>query len=508
MADPQPLVLEREKKVDRESNVELGRVTEVEKDIERMKREKESQETGTKKLSSISTIFSVWNTMIGSTILSVPYNVYKAGLLPTIFIGLLYGFICYLTCAVVVKLSGNEQDFAYVVYNYLYYGFGPKAAKVGKYLQIIFNLLINIGAALIYFLIINQNFFPCLSLLLNAIGCDIDADDITPHFDKFSLFYCALIISAVAFPLTIAKELHKIQKFNSYGFILVIPLLIFILYRGIASLATDSFHIGYKENIKGNNDRNLFLVGENIGLIAGTFSLGLFSHSFILPLMKNNRIQENNQRDLFLGYVCVTLTYMLVGIMGYIGFSGSDFSSTFEKNWFHFYKSDYYMILILRICNVIQLMTIFPILFFIIRKQLFETFFKSYVDKRTARIIFSIIMLFLCILVLYGFYDQLAELIGFIGAACALVLVYTIAPLINMINYYIRHESKKEIQKIKAHKEEFLIIIDIDELKPLIPWKAFIFYMCMILIIILGIITLILQIVTINFFNIKIEKTQ
>ena len=112
-----------------------------------------------KKVSSIQTIFSIWNTMIGSSIVSIPYNVYYAGIIPTIIIGLLYGYICYFTCSIVVKLGGKEEEYAKVVYNYFNYGFGKRAAKVGRIMQITFNLLINTGATFIYFLIINVQIF-------------------------------------------------------------------------------------------------------------------------------------------------------------------------------------------------------------------------------------------------------------------------------------------------------------------------------------------------------------
>ena len=501
MADQEILMAEN---TERESDIKLGRVTDI--TLQKINDLKQSNQPVQKKISSYQTIFSIWNTMIGSSIVSIPYNVYCAGIIPTIFIGLLYGFICYLTCAVVVKLGGKEEDFAMVVYNYFYYSFGPKTAKVGKILQITFNLMMNTGATFIYFLIINQNFYPCICLFLKLFNIDIDANDLTPHFNKFSLIYCSLIVSVIVFPLVILKELHFLQKFNSYGIYFVSLLLIFVIYTGISSLATDSFHFEYKENKKGSKDRNLFLFGENIGLLSGTLSIGLFCHSVILPLMKNNRSQENNQRDLFFGYLCVTLTYIIIGIMGYIGFSGSEFSSEFEKNWFRFFDSDNYFILFLRILNVIQLISIFPILFFVVRSQLFSTFFKSYINKTIPIIIFSVILLILCIIILYFFYDLLAELIGFIGAGAALVLVYTIAPITNMIDYYIRHQSIKEIEKIKNNKDEYLIPIDEGELKPLKPFKAFIFYISMMFIIILGIITLILQIMPVNFFHIKIEK--
>ena len=493
---------------DKDSDMIMGRVTE--NTLEKIENITKEPKPDSKKISSFQIVFSIWNTMIGSSIVSIPFNVYNTGIIPTIFIGLLYGYICYLTCSVVVRLGGKENDFAVVVYNYFYYGFGKRAAKVGKYVQIIFNLMINIGATFIYFLIINQNLFPCICLFLRVFKFDIDPDDLAPHFDKFSLFYCALIVSLLIFPLTILREMHFLAKFNSLGIYFVSVLLIFVIYRGIATMATDSFKFEYKENKKGNEERYLYLFGENPGILTGTLSLGLFCHSVILPLMKNNRNPENNQRDLFLGYVCVSLTYIIIGIFGYIGFSGSEFEPDFKDNWFRFFESDNYLILVLRILNVIQLSSIFPILFYAVRNQLFSNFFKSYHKSKSCvpLIVFSISLLSLCIIVLYFCYDLLGTLIAYIGAATALVLIYTIPSIINMINYYIKHQPNEEIERIKKEKEELMIDIDTDEIIPLKPWKAFIFYMCMVFIILIGIINLMLQINPINFFRIKIKKSE
>ena len=175
-----------------------------------------------------------------------------------------------------------------------------------------------------------------------------------------------------------------------------------------------------------------------------------------------------------------------------------------------FFESDNYVILALRILNVIQLSSIFPILFFAVRTQLMQNFLNKYYisPSRIPIIIFSVSMLLLCIIVLYFCYGILPNLIGFVGAGTALVLVYTIAPLINMINYYIRHQPKEEVEKLKEQKEQFNIPINEDAVEPLVPWKAFIFYISMMLIIILGIITFILQCHPINFFGITIEKSK
>jgi sodium-coupled neutral amino acid transporter 9 len=469
---------------------------------------------GKKKRGSIQVVFSLWNTMIGSSIVSIPYNVYKAGIIPTVVLGLIYGYICYYTCSIVVKLSGKEEEFGNVVFCYFNLAFGKKMAKFGKVLQITFNLMINIGATFIYFLIINQNLYPCLCLFLRVFNIDLNEGDLEPHFNQFSLIYCALIVSVLVFPLLILKDMSFLSKFNSKGFLFVTPLLIYAIYIGFKTIFTNNLHFEYKANTIDGEDRNLFLFGEEPGMIAGTLSLGLFCHSVVLNLLKDTKNPENNQRDLFFGYLCVSLTYIIIGIMGYIGFSGSGFDPEFKDNWFQFYKSDNYIILALRILNVIQLISIFPILFFSVRKQLFSSFCENFLNSTLPIVIFTIILLLLCLIVIYFCYDILGKLISFIGATTALVLIYAISPITNMIYYYIRHlslqernERFKEMNDPDSSKNKNNILPE-DIKKPLLlkPLKATFFYMSMILIIFIGILNLVLQFLKVNFFNIHIDK--
>lgn len=49
-----------------------------------------------------------------------------------------------------VKTGGKDNDYADTVCRY----FGEKFGKVGRVIQILFNLSINIGATFVYFVII------------------------------------------------------------------------------------------------------------------------------------------------------------------------------------------------------------------------------------------------------------------------------------------------------------------------------------------------------------------
>lgn len=54
--------------------------------------------------------------------------------------------------------------------------------------------------------------------------------------------------------------------------------------------------------------------------------IGYFLHTVSIPIVKNNEHQENNERDVTIGYMLVAGTYIIVGVMGYFGFIGTFFN--------------------------------------------------------------------------------------------------------------------------------------------------------------------------------------
>ena len=64
-----------------------------------------------------------------------------------------------------------------------------------------------------------------------------------------------------------------------------------------------------------------------MGILAG----GFYFHNISLSVIHNARNPENNVRDVFLGYLATFLTYVLCGVMGYYGFTGSHFETKLEE---------------------------------------------------------------------------------------------------------------------------------------------------------------------------------
>ena len=152
--------------------------------------------------------------------------------------------------------------------------------------------------------------------------------DIT--FGRFSIAYSSILVCALLFPFIVKKDINFLLKINSLGVYCVVLIISFILYNFIKSLLNTDFEIGYVKNTEGAVVSYVQLFGPDISKLAGMLSLGYFSHSIILPILKNNEKQENNKRDLLIGYLLVCVTYIFIGVTGYIGFSGKEFKGRFE----------------------------------------------------------------------------------------------------------------------------------------------------------------------------------
>jgi hypothetical protein len=62
------------------------------------------------------------------------------------------------------------------------------------------------------------------------------------------------------------------------------------------------------------------MFGSNFAPLIGVLGGGYYLHNISLPIYKNSKRPENAVRDIWLGYTCVMLTYMVCGTLGAIGF--------------------------------------------------------------------------------------------------------------------------------------------------------------------------------------------
>ena len=158
--------------------------------------------------------------------------------------------------------------------------------------------------------------------------------DYTPAFDRFSPAYSSIIMFVLESLITSRRDLGFFIKIVSFGAIFITSLMVFIICFGIYALATTDYEVSSLPVVDdySSNIRHLALFSPHYSSLLGMLSVGFFLHPCSIEIVKNNRNQENNLRDTFLGYLGVFMSYASVGTMGYIGFSGKYFQKYFLEH--------------------------------------------------------------------------------------------------------------------------------------------------------------------------------
>ena len=133
-------------------------------------------------LGSLTTIFSIWNTMVGSGLLTIPWGYSNSGLALGIskqynlnvntmllVITVISFLISYYTCYLVLKTAGMDIDYTDTLQKH----FGRIGWTVGMALFIL-NLFVPI---IIYFQLLSQNLYPiimCIFSIDRPITTDLD----------------------------------------------------------------------------------------------------------------------------------------------------------------------------------------------------------------------------------------------------------------------------------------------------------------------------------------------
>lgn len=126
------------------------------------------------------------------------------------------------------------------------------------------------------------------------------------------------------------------MKVGSIGVVFIVFLMFFIVYVGIVAFTNTNFELGTmaesNATIWDDQTRTLVMFNLNFAPLAGDLCTGYFLHTCALPVLRASKNPEKNNRDLFYGYVLVFISYSVVGLFGYIGFMGTNYSSYFNAN--------------------------------------------------------------------------------------------------------------------------------------------------------------------------------
>lgn len=447
----------------------------------------QSYTEGYGKNTSLVTIFMIWNTMMGTSILSIPWGIKQAGFTTGMCIIVLMGLLTLYCCYRVVKsrsliCTSDTSTWEYPDVCKHYFG------AFGQWSSLLFSLVSLIGAMIVYWVLMSNFLFNTGKFIFNFIHHINDTDSIlrtndsnpvlcpsagsSGHPDNSSMIFyndtqvqqferwwsksktVPFYLIGLLLPLLNFKSPSFFSKFNILGTVSVLYLIVLVTLKAIRL----GFHLEFHWIVPTE-----FFVPEirfEFPQLTGVLTLAFFIHNCIITLLKNNKNQENNVRDLFIAYMLVTLTYLYIGLLVFASFPSPPLSKDcIEQNFLDNFPSGDILSFIARIFLLFQMMTVYPLLGYLARVQLLGHIFGDVYPS-----IFHVLILNLIIVgagvTMACFYPNIGGIIRYSGAACGLAFVFIYPSLIYIIS--LCQEERLTWPKLVFHI--FIIILGVANL--------------------------------------------
>lgn len=184
-------------------------------------------------------------------------------------------------------------------------------------------------------------------------------------------------------------------------------------------------------------------------------TLSFFVHNCVIIIIKNNKHEEHNVRDLGLGYLAVGSCYFFIGLLGFFGFSGNGFpQGQIEQNALDMFQSTNPFAFVIRWVLFIQMSTVYPMVAYLTRSQIFTFLYNTDFPGRKILFIYSLIITGLTTLITIVF-PNVGTIVGFFGAICGLYFIY-LTPV--LMRFYLT--GRKEI--VTRDESGMLMVADSD----------------------------------------------
>eukprot|EP00053_Salpingoeca_punica_P013778 m.124771 g.124771 ORF g.124771 m.124771 type:complete len:548 (-) comp16303_c0_seq1:290-1933(-) len=391
--------------------------------------------------SSLVTILSLWNTMMGTSVLAMPWALNQAGFTTGIAIMIGMATLTFYTCYIVMtsggggRLNGEDVEFAEVVKYFLgdrYY-----------YVAVIFSVFTLVGVSAVYWVLMSGFLYNTVDFFHdphvhnttlipdpahNGTFIQPDPDESWHHV--WSKKYVPIYLVIILFPLVNMKSLTFFTKLNALGVLSIAYIIFFVIFNAAQPEDRDSpsggFHMDHAVEFK-----------SSFAALTGVLCMSFFIHNGCLSIMRNQRNPHHNTRDLFLAYLLVCATYLLVGVTFYCSFKGTEatgWKDGIESNLLqNFSKGEdtYIYALVAQLFLLFQMITVYPLLNFILRFQVMTLFdmppWPSFWHVGGLNCGVTII----CVLVAV-FYPNIGTIIRFTGALCGLAYIFALPCMVKL----------------------------------------------------------------------------
>ncbi|KAL3206934.1 hypothetical protein MRX96_039767 [Rhipicephalus microplus] len=355
--------------------------------------------------------FAIWNTMMGTSLLSMPWAMSQAGFAGGIMLILAIGLLCLYTAYRILSspsltgLKGEPLEFSDVCRHFLgdVFVYDHIAGIIGPDDQ---------SASLLCAKSFSDPYEFDVSLFSNATNTT--NDKILDVLE--SKYTMPIVLVFLMFPVINLKSPSFFFKFTSLGTISVFYLLIYIFIKSA----------NWGVNINFVDKTNLFytpLFKTTFPALTGVLCLSFFIHNCIISMMRNQKRPENNKRDLSIAFGLVITTYLLVGIPFYITFPMA--KSCIEDNLLNNFANHDVMAFVTRIFLLVQYITLFPMITYLLRVQFMHWVYRTVYPGFKQVVTVNAVVVTMCVLFAI-FLPQIGTILRYCGALSGLVYIFSL----------------------------------------------------------------------------------
>ncbi|OXU28233.1 hypothetical protein TSAR_009644 [Trichomalopsis sarcophagae] len=411
------------------------------------------------KQSSLVTIFSVWNTILGSSMLTMPWGIYMAGFVPAIILILAMSGLCLFTAYKLLqvhKYHGGGERIEVMELSRAFLG------SWAEHMAKIFSISVLMGANIAYWILMSNFFYNSVNFLYDIIAgipvlpdtynrtdgdllCpkyelngtvnyDKSYDNLGPAWDLYKTV--PIFLALLVFPVLNFNTTTFFTKFNSLGTVAIVYLVVFVLVKS-GSWGINMDKTAWQES---------WVLRSTFPVLSGMLSLSFFIHNIIITIMQSNRNQKKNGRDLTIAYILVTITYIIVGIVFYVCFPLA--KVCIEDNLLNNFQKNDGLTVGARVVLLFQLFTVYPLITYMLRIQLLSSVFKTTECRRRFVLLVNLIIVTICVLFAI-FMPHVGTIIRYTGAISGLVYVFTLPSLLHLMISY--RQGTMTVMQVMCH---------------------------------------------------------
>ncbi|XP_011864937.1 PREDICTED: sodium-coupled neutral amino acid transporter 9-like [Vollenhovia emeryi] len=395
------------------------------------------------KQNSLVTIFSIWNTILGSSLLTMPWGIAMAGFFPGIILILLMSGLCLYTAyrlIVAHAYHGGGANVEVLDLCRIYLG------KWAEHTARIFSIAVLLGATIAYWILMANFLYNSVNFIYDNVAgwparpasenvshkevlCPReirDNDTIVTYEKTFDALGPAwdlrntvpVFLAILIFPLLNFNSTTFFTKFNSLGTASVMYLIVFVVIKS-ASWGINMDQVEWAMS---------WAIRPTFPALTGILAMSFFIHNIVINIMQNNRDQEKNGRDLTIAYILVTLTYIIVGVTFFMCFPLP--KSCIEDNLLNNFQKWDGLTLGARIVLLFQLVTVYPLLAYMLRIQLLSWIHKG--SSNRGLVLFINLMLVSICIIFATFVPYIGTIVRYTGALSGLIYVFTFPSLLHL----------------------------------------------------------------------------